>query len=127
MSHLKNIRTNKKSILAKNCHSSVYFFSLAFWVMTLAFISDLCTLATKSLSWDVRVAQDLVKETGLVESPSLKDFKTWQKKATDHLIQSCQQSCFERKAGLDDLQNSLLIRTSLKMRHQDSTLVFPSQ
>lgn len=127
MSQLKNIRTDKKSILKNSLHSSVYFFSLAFWDMTLASVSDLFTLATKPLSWDMRVAQDLVKQTELVESPSLKVFKTWRRKATDYLIQSWQQSCFKGEAGLDDLQKSLLIRTSLKMRHQDSTVVFPSQ
>jgi len=42
----------------------MYFFSVAFWDMTLASVCDLCTLATKPLSWDVRVARDLVKQLG---------------------------------------------------------------
>lgn len=84
----------------------MYFFSLEFCDMTLASVSDLCTLATKPLSWDARVVQNLVKQIGLVESPSFKVFKTWQKKVTAYLIQSWQQSCCKAEARLDDLQKT---------------------
>lgn len=72
----------------------------------LASVPDPCMLATIALDWEGSVAGDLVNQTVVMESSSLKVFKTWQKKATAHFIQSWQQSCFKWQSGLKDLHKS---------------------
>lgn len=75
LSHLKNNRTDQKSTPTKSFHSSMCFFSLTLWDITLASVSDLCTLAMKPLCWEGSLALNLVNQTRVVESLSLKVFQ----------------------------------------------------